>query len=328
MLQSAAYNIRKSNILLKKLANLLITRFGAQLVITKTVKELLFDGYDDPLLDFLKKLNMSKFNIPFKKFGWFAERNESSTYDGHFEILTGEKDINRMGLMTQWNNGNTTKYYHADCSKVSGTSGELWPVDMNPTGNITVFVEDVCRPMTLSYATDYERFGVVGSKWIGDNKVFDNGQNYPPNSCYCTGYQSSCPDLLPGVQNISDCRFGAPVFVSFPHFYLADPSYVDAVDGVHPDGNLHEFFLALEPRTGIPLEVAARLQINILLQPISGIRYLELLWGRNTTVIYVILTILFFIFIAFIQTFLSLWYRCFGSNKPCIWMKNWPNRQR
>lgn len=73
---------------------------------------------------------------------------------------------------------------------------------------------------------------------MGDNRVFDNGQTYTPNSCYCTG--ASCPDLLKGVHNMSDCRFGAPVFASFPHFYLADSAYVRALEGMNPDQSKHE----------------------------------------------------------------------------------------
>lgn len=50
-----------------------------------------------------------------------------------------------------------------------------------------------------------------------------------------------------GLFNVSSCRFGAPVFMSFPHFYNADPFYSQQVDGMKPDKNKHEFFVALEP---------------------------------------------------------------------------------
>lgn len=41
--------------------------------ITKTAGELMFDGYDDELLDLLQTLNVTAIDIPFKKFGWFVE---------------------------------------------------------------------------------------------------------------------------------------------------------------------------------------------------------------------------------------------------------------
>lgn len=241
------------------------------LTVTKTVGELLFDGYDDPILKTLKTLNLPQFKVPFHKFGWFVERNNTPTYDGRFEIRTGVDDITKVGMMTLWNYSNKTKFYRDGCSQVNGSSGELWPVDMEPKSPITLFISDLCHSITLDYEQEHTRFGVTGSRWIGSERVFDNGEKYPENACYCTGRQSSCPDLLPGVQNISDCRFGAPVFASFPHFYLADPTYVNAVSGLAPNRSKHQFSLSLEPHTGIPLDVNAKLQINILLQPISGI---------------------------------------------------------
>lgn len=44
-----------------------------KIFITKSARELLFDGYEDELLDLFKELNVTSINIPFKKFGWFVE---------------------------------------------------------------------------------------------------------------------------------------------------------------------------------------------------------------------------------------------------------------
>lgn len=40
-----------------------------KLIITKTVNELLFEGYDDAMLKIARKMNFTK--IPFSKFAWF-----------------------------------------------------------------------------------------------------------------------------------------------------------------------------------------------------------------------------------------------------------------
>lgn len=239
------------------------------LAVTKTVQELLFDGYSDPFLTIVKKLNLPN-APPFDKFAWFVSRNGSWSYDGRFEMGTGLKDITKMGLMTKWNYVKKTKYYRDKCSEVGGSTGEFWPMEINPTGDISVFVTDLCRPLTLKYQKDYTHYGVTGSRWVGDYRVFDNGENYPPNKCYCTGHP--CPDLLAGVHNMSDCRFGAPIFASFPHFYLADKAYLNAVSGLKPNQSEHEFSLALEPLTGITLKADAKVQINTLIQKVPGLR--------------------------------------------------------
>lgn len=39
--------------------------------LTKTAGELIFDGYDDPILDIMNILNfIAPINVPFKKVGW------------------------------------------------------------------------------------------------------------------------------------------------------------------------------------------------------------------------------------------------------------------
>lgn len=40
---------------------------------------------------------------------------------------------------------------------------------------------------------------------------------------------------------------GAPIVVSFPHFYQADPKYINAVDGLSPNKEDHETYLDLQP---------------------------------------------------------------------------------
>ncbi|XP_020281410.1 protein croquemort-like [Pseudomyrmex gracilis] len=79
--------------------------------------------------------------------------------------------------------------------------------------------------------------------------------------CYCNG---ECTPS--GLINVTACRFGAPVFISLPHFYKTDPSVLETVVGLNPNEREHSFSITLEPTTGIPLEVSARLQINVLAQ--------------------------------------------------------------
>lgn len=86
--------------------------------------------------------------------------------------------------------------------------------------------------------------------------MFDNGTKYPEKRCFCakghltgtTGISTSVEECEPsGVRSISKCRFGAPAFVSFPHFYNADPSYISNIIGLNPSRDLHEFYIAVEP---------------------------------------------------------------------------------
>lgn len=40
---------------------------------------------------------------------------------------------------------------------------------------------------------------------------------------------------------------GAPIVVSFPHFYQADEKYIKAIDGMSPNKEEHETYLDLNP---------------------------------------------------------------------------------
>lgn len=269
---SVGYFVRHGDLITKLGANALLTLRGGSLFITKTVRELLYDGYQDPLIDFFREAESPLFVVPFDKFGWFVNKNNSWSADGTFNMNTGETDINKMGMLNMWNNKTTTDFYSGGCSKINGTTGELWPPNIDPEKEITLFISDICRSVSLAPTEDkVTKLGVEGAKWIGDERVFDNGENYAPNQCFCTGDESECPDLRPGVYNISDCRFGAPAFISYPHFYLADPSFTNAVDGLNASQEKHEFSMSIEHNTGIPVEVSAKMQVNILLQPISGL---------------------------------------------------------
>lgn len=267
-----AYNVRYASALIQLGVNVMLNTFGGSLFVTQTVGELLFDGYTDSLMDFLYNVEVPVVPLRYPKFGWFFNRNNSWSYDGAFNVNTGENDISKMGTVHSWNGEATTGVYSNGCSQINGTFGKLWPPNLSTDNDITFFMPDMCRSISLAPENITTRNdSVQAAKWIGDERVFDNGESYSPNTCFCTGSESSCPDLKSGVLNITDCHFGIPAFMSYPHFYLADQTYIESIDGMSPSKEKHEFSIELEPNEGVPVELNARLQMNILLQPINGL---------------------------------------------------------
>lgn len=101
-----------------------------------------------------------------------------------------------------------------------------------------------------------------------DNKNFANSTDCPDNECY----QNNVPS---GVQNVTQCKMKSPAFVSRPHFYKADPSYLQQFQyGMMPDPSKHDSSFWVEPESSIPVKVEMRLQLNILLRKVEGIEYL------------------------------------------------------
>lgn len=68
--------------------------------------------------------------------------------------------------------------------------------------------------------------------------------------------------------------------MSYPHFYLADPFYRDAIEGMRPNKSKHELFFTIEPETGMPMQVQAAMQLNIYLQKTDRIKCVSLRVGK------------------------------------------------
>lgn len=77
---------------------------------------------------------------------------------------------------------------------------------------------------------------IKGVEFVAESDVFDN-------KCY----HGSSEHLLPGIRSLSLCGASAPpLYISFPHFYLADDSYRKLINGMEPNRTLHEFKITLE----------------------------------------------------------------------------------
>ncbi|KAG8010659.1 Lysosome membrane protein 2 [Nibea albiflora] len=87
----------------------------------------------------------------------------------------------------------------------------------------------------------------------------------PANAGFCVP-AGNC--LGSGVLNVSSCKQGAPIIMSSPHFYQADRKFVQDVFGMNPKKEQHETTIDIHPLTGIILQAAKRLQINVYMEKI------------------------------------------------------------
>uniref|UniRef100_A0A1A9WDM7 Scavenger receptor class B n=1 Tax=Glossina brevipalpis TaxID=37001 RepID=A0A1A9WDM7_9MUSC len=199
-----------------------------------------------------------------------ALRNGSADLTGVFNVYTGQNDIMKLGQMFSWNYKTHLGFFESYCGFINGSAGEFQPPNLTPKSIVKLFTPDMCRTIPLDYKESQEIEGIKGYKYAGGQRSIDNGSLYPENKCFCGG---NC--VPSGVMNISSCRFGSPVFMSYPHFYQADDFYLNQIEGLQPQSDKHEFYMILEPKTGISLEVAARFQVNMLVEPIRGISLYE-----------------------------------------------------
>ncbi|XP_078410748.1 scavenger receptor class B member 1 isoform X1 [Cetorhinus maximus] len=247
---------------LKLIFSTALKTFNETPFIKKSVKEIMW-GYDDPLVDFLNRIFPGI--IPFKgKFGLFVEMNNSNA--GLFTVYTGVNNIAKVHLVDNWNGLKEVNYWRSDqCNMINGTAGEMWPPFMTPSDALTFFSPDSCRTLELVFQKSGRTFGIPSFRYIAPKTMFANGTVYPPNEGFCPCRQS-------GVLNVSTCRHNVQVFISYPHFYNADPALWEAVSGLHPNEKDHALFIDIHPLTGIPLKISIKLQLNLFVKAVHGIK--------------------------------------------------------
>lgn len=156
---------------------------------------------------------------------------------------TGLNEIIKLGTIQNYDFRNNNKLYSGECSKLHGSTGELFPPRQS-RDSVSLFTPDMCRSIPFDYEKDVEIHGVNGYRFTSGVRAVDNGTNFPENKCY----NSQDGEIVPsGVMNISSCRYGSPVFMSFPHYFSADEFYLNEVEGLEPSKEKHESYFTLEP---------------------------------------------------------------------------------
>merc|ERR1712241_1640631 len=152
---------------------------------------------------------------------------------------------------------------------MGGSTEGLFPPGLaDITDSISFFSPDLCRPLHFTKSGSDSIHGIPVTTFELDPENFANSSVCPSNACYNNNLPS-------GVQNVTHCKRKSPTFVSRPHFYLADESYLQQFQyGLRPDPEKHNSVFWLEAMSSIPLKVNIRLQLNILLRKVEGIEYL------------------------------------------------------
>lgn len=241
---------------------------GERLIVTKSIKQLAFDGYKDIIILLSPIL---KRDIPFKNglFAWLYGKND--TNDGLYTVFTGEDSLDKLNVIDMWNGKDSLTFWKGKrCNMFNGSNAEIGPPLKTYQTTYTFFQSIFCRSLTLDYTEDVDHLGVTSKRFMTSEMTFANGTLNPVNACFDTKMK-----LPSGVQDISSCQYDAPVVLSFPHFYFADPVYLKGVNGLKPNASRHSFHIDIEPNTGFSIDAAVRFQVNLYVQRIFGISQLQ-----------------------------------------------------
>ncbi|GAB1602937.1 scavenger receptor class B member 1-like [Argonauta hians] len=249
--------VRYVNVTIQSLVNMLV--FEDPPFKKLTVGDIIW-GYEDKIISDAAKMMPKDLNVTIpKKFGIFYGKN--GTDDGNYVIASGTKDVKNLGLIRSWNGISSLSYWNSPyCNMINGSDGTLFPPFLNKDSKLFIFSTDICRSIYAIYDKEMSVSDIPVFRYSVPPNVFTTGDVNPDNKGFCT------PICLPtGLLNVSKCHQDAPIVLSQPHFFQADPDIINNVTGLKPDAEKHATQLDIEPLTGLGLHLAKRLQINLMI---------------------------------------------------------------
>lgn len=129
-------------------------------------------------------------------------------------------------------------------------------------------------PMVFEKETKIFNNTIKSYRYTLPTNVFDHPNIMAENQCYCNMDSGACPPQ--GFFNTTPCNFGAPAFISLPHFFKGDAKIAAAIEGLKPDPELHKSYVDINPKLGFPMSGYSRLQINVQVQKSFGFSQLNM----------------------------------------------------
>ncbi|MFX1377240.1 MAG: hypothetical protein ACFFA0_15660 [Promethearchaeota archaeon] len=228
---------------LKNICEYTIKDWNSGLLTTRTVNEWLFTAVDN----LVNEQDPSRAEVSFFK-NCFSEVEAELEDFKSFCINTGLKDITKVRETIRYD-GQTSITIWKEHETVQGTDGTQFAPDVSQTDILHVFISDILRSVKLNFAKTTSFYNIETLRFEISKETFSINPNY---------YQS-----IEGLANMT-IEHEVPLFISKPHFLDADPKLINSVSGIYPSKELHDTHLDIEPITGIVMNAAERIQINLL----------------------------------------------------------------
>ncbi|KAH8345406.1 hypothetical protein KR067_010470, partial [Drosophila pandora] len=233
-------------------------------IVQTTAKEFMF-GYPSALAT-LGNTFLPNW-ISFEKVGLIDRMYDFST---DFETFyTGKSNPAESGLyatyrgeasLPQWENEHCSNIEHA-------SDGTKFKSFLLPNETVKFFRKSMCRPIHLYRVGEKKTFGSLsGYSYVFEDNAFDNGVTNDANKCFCRkGY---CQPV--GLIDVTDCYYGFPISLSFPHFMGGDVGLQKNITGMNPDPAIHSSEFIIQPESGLPLSLSVKVQINMHFQNLNN----------------------------------------------------------
>jgi len=261
---------------------------GSDYWVTKTPEQLTW-GYADSLLE-IGQLTDSSLN---NKFGFFIQNNNTEDL-AKYTMYTGEGNPYNLSKISLFDGSDSLKVWGSNpetdknkCNLVQGSDGATFNPYIEKSNTLWFFNDQLCQSMPLVFQREVTASRLPGYRFVPRSDVFKQPRSEPSNACFCED-EPLCDHIGDGMFSISKCPkiLNAPIVLSWPHFLHANTSFIEAVDGMRPQQDKHQFYFDVQPTTGTTLSARARAQINIAVlrnEDFSGLHKLNntivpLLW--------------------------------------------------
>ncbi|XP_070136346.1 scavenger receptor class B member 1 isoform X3 [Drosophila bipectinata] len=247
----------KLGYLLSKTISVVVSAAKFKPFINVTAEQLAF-GYDDALVSLAHRF-YPKHMRPMERMGLLLGRN--GTLMEVSSIKTGMQSMDQFGYIDSLNGMSHLPHWNEEpCTSIAGSEGSFFPPrDLTKSDMVHIYDKDLCRIIPLKYVERTEKDGISADLFRLPNNSYGDAAHNPENRCYDTSEY----EAIQGLQNISPCQYGAPVFISNPHFFESHPDLLDSVEGLTPDRKKHETYFKIQPKLGVPLEGKVRIQLNL-----------------------------------------------------------------
>ena len=259
-----------------------------------------FDPDNDPDSDWY---GMAKPKADFVdcKCEWGLFRDRNITMRKPVRFMTGAADLSLKGIVTEYDGEKELNWWKkgSECDRVKGQDSSTLPPQLTRDQKLEIYISLMCRTINMEYEKDIEHAGINSYRFIPPRNAMGRHDDPDPevrneaNECYCLEDEKfRC--FKSGVMNMEPCKrdVHAPLALSMPHFYQADQSFLDAVEGLNPEKEKHQFYIDAVPEFGFPLAIRPRFQLNVVIgrsidpgwSVISGMRdeiVLPFLWAQD-----------------------------------------------
>ncbi|KAK3907483.1 Lysosome membrane protein 2 [Frankliniella fusca] len=214
-------------------------------------------GYDDMLFQMSKLLPSDTNNMD--RVGLVNGKLKPD----ELTILTGASDIDKLSYIVRYNKkASLNAWPDPACNTFEGSDGSLFPPRIvRARQPVYAFKPEACRLVKFVFDQSVMAQGIRANRYIVERNAFNSPRTFIDNLCFCnmTDLDECMPD---GLFDTSPCT-GAPTLISYPHFYLTDPSVAEPFEGMKPDKEEHDMLADVHPRLGMTLQGKSRLQLNV-----------------------------------------------------------------